>query len=207
MDDVELRRFINNLINYTEGGDVDLPTRMEKMVWNDLVEVLNHNERKRERAAERSRKNGTKGGRPNNPVGSNETQNNPVGYNETQQVNEEPSGINNNLNNLLMDNGKWLMDNGKGLMVNGKGSIDNGNKLLDIMKQVIEEGYVQEEEVLNWKIGDTREKLNYIFFDYPGWESDLLKLGLDGFIIKIENNKNMDVDFILHSTLKAHLTL
>ena len=51
MDDVELRRFINNLINYTEGLEVELPTRLEQMIWNDLVEVLNHNERKRERSA------------------------------------------------------------------------------------------------------------------------------------------------------------
>jgi hypothetical protein len=123
MDDAELRRFINNLITHTEGGEVELPSRIEQMVWNDLVEVLNHNERKRERAAERSRKNGQLGGRPNNL-------NNPVGSKETQQVIEEPSGLNNNLNNLLMVNGKWLMDNGvmvNGVMVNGV--MVNGNML------------------------------------------------------------------------------
>jgi hypothetical protein len=122
MDDAELRRFINNLITHTEGGEVELPSRIEQMVWNDLVEVLNHNERKRERAAERSRQNGQRGGRPNNL-------NNPVGSKETQQVMEKPSGLNNNLNNLIMVNGKWLVDNGQLLMDNGKGSMDNGNML------------------------------------------------------------------------------
>lgn len=85
MDDVELRRFINNLINYTEGGAVDLPTRVDQVIWNDVVEILNHNETKREAAAKRSKENGAKGGRPNNPTGSNETHNNPMGLSKPKE--------------------------------------------------------------------------------------------------------------------------
>jgi nitrate reductase alpha subunit len=153
MEDDELRRFINNLINHTEGNEVDLPTRMEKMVWNDLVEVLNHNERKRERAAERSRQNGQRGGRPTKP---NETHNNPIGYNKTQQDIEEPDGINNNLNNLLMGNGKLLMENGKGSMVNGV--IVNG--VIDIFKQEMD---ILEEKKKNngWNSLSVKEAARY----------------------------------------------
>lgn len=160
MEDDELRRFINNLINHTEGNEVDLPTRMEKMVWNDLVEVLNHNERKRERAAERSRQNGQRGGRPTKP---NETQNNPTGLNETQQDIEKPDGINNNLNNLLMGNGKLLMENGKLLMENGKGLINTGvmvNNVMDIVKQemnILEE----KKQTQGWNSLSVKEAARY----------------------------------------------
>lgn len=82
MDDVELRRFIYNLIDYTEGKEVNLPSRLEQVIWNDVVEILNHNETKRQAAAKRSKENGSKGGRPSNPTGSNETQNNPTGFSE-----------------------------------------------------------------------------------------------------------------------------
>jgi hypothetical protein len=203
MEDDELRRFINNLINHTEGNDVDLPTRMEKMIWNDLVEILNHNERKRERAAERSRENGKKGGRP-------ETQNNLTGSNKTQQVIKEPNGLNENPENLLMDNGKLLMDNSKidnGQMVDGNMSKDICNKLIDIMKELIEEGIVKEEFVKQMKISDTREILTNIFYDYPSWETDLQNLGLDTFMRNSNKKTSVELDYKIYSTLRAHQIL
>lgn len=71
MDDVELRRFINNLIDHTEGREINLPTRIEKMVWNDVVEVLELNERKRVVVVEKRREAGKKGGAP---IGNNNAQ-------------------------------------------------------------------------------------------------------------------------------------
>jgi hypothetical protein len=64
MDDIELRRFINNLIDYTEDRPINLPTRIEQMIWNDVVEVLNHNETKRQATVEKRRLAGLKGGAP-----------------------------------------------------------------------------------------------------------------------------------------------
>lgn len=71
MDDVELRRFINNLIDHTEGKEINLPTRIEQMVWNDVVEVLNLNELKRQNVVEKRREAGKKGGAP---IGNNNAQ-------------------------------------------------------------------------------------------------------------------------------------
>jgi hypothetical protein len=87
MDDVELRRFINNLINYTDGNQIELNTKIDTIVWNDAVELLNHNEAKRQRTIERNKKNGQSGGRPAKP---NETQDNPVGFSETQHNPNKP---------------------------------------------------------------------------------------------------------------------
>ena len=81
------------------------------------------------------------------------------------------------------------------------------NKLIEAMKQVIDDGYITEEEVNNWKIADTREKLNYIFLDYPNWETDFWNLGLDAFIRKASFKSNIEINYIVHSTLKAHLLL
>jgi hypothetical protein len=98
MDDVELRRFINNLINYTDGNEIELLTKIDNIVWNDAVELLNHNETKRQKTIERNRVNGKYGGRPpkpnetqDNPVGFKETQNNPVGFSETHNNPTEPT--------------------------------------------------------------------------------------------------------------------
>lgn len=209
MDDVELRRFINNLIDYTEGRPIDLPTRIDKMVWNDVVEVLNHNETKRAATVEKRRLAGLKGGAP---AGNNNAQKKTNVVEETNK---------NNQNNQMVEEQAKQPEKGNVLsdVCKEEGVICNvlndgcnmlnveGNKLVDIMKQLIEEGYVEEEEVVNWKINDTREKLNYIFFDYPNWEPDLLKLGLDGFVNKIKNKSSIEVDYVLHSTLKAHLIL
>ena len=181
MEDDELRRFINNLINHTEGNEINLPTRMEKMLWNDLVEVLNHNERKREMTAERSRQNGLKGGRP-------QTQNNPVGFNKTQQVNEKPSGLNNNPENLLMGNGKLEMGNGK--------------KLLGVMKQLIDEGITSKEDVENLNIQEVRGMLTYSLPNVPDWEEKLNKCGYNGFCLYLKDNK-VEVDYILSAQIKA----
>ena len=202
MDDVELRRFINNLINYTENKPIDLPTRIDQMVWNDVVEVLDHNENKRQVVAEKRRIAGQKGGAP---VGNNNAQKKTDVVDETnknnqnnQMVEEQPKQTKQpEESNVLSEGCKELSDGCN--MLNEK-----GQRLVDIMKQVIQDTELTEEEVINWKITDTREKLNYMFEDYPNWESDFLKLGLDGFIRKIPMKSNLQVDYMVYSTLKAH---
>lgn len=85
MDDVELRRFINNLIDHTEGREINLPTRLEKMVWNDVVEVLELNERKRVEVVQKRREAGKKGGAP---VGNNNAQKKTDVVNKTTKNNQ-----------------------------------------------------------------------------------------------------------------------
>ncbi len=208
MDDVELRRFINNLCNYAEDKPIDLPTRIDQMVWNDVVEVLNHNETKRQATVEKRRLAGLKGGAP-------------VGNTNAQKKTEVEETTKNNQNNQMVEKqtkqpekskelregSKELSDKSKELREGCNMLNDMSNKIIDIMKQVIEDGYITEEEVKGWKINDTREKLNYIFEDYPNWEPDLLRLGTDDFIRKASFKSKTEINYIVHSTLKAHLIL
>ncbi len=199
MDDVELRRFINNLINYTENKPIDLPTRIDQMVWNDVVEVLDHNETKRQVVAEKRRIAGQKGGAP---VGNNNAQKKTDVVDETnknnQMVEEQPKQT------KQPEESKELSDGCKELSDGCNMLNEKGQRLVGIMKQVIEDGYIDEDIVINWKITDTREILNKMLYDYQYWENDFNNLGLDGFLRKVPLKSNIQVDYILHSTLKAH---
>ncbi|MEY4334832.1 MAG: hypothetical protein RLZZ196_3582 [Bacteroidota bacterium] len=204
MDDVELRRFINNLCNYAEDKQIDLPTRIEQMVWNDVVEVLNHNETKRLKTIEKRSEAGKKGGAP-------------VGNTNAQKKTDVDETNKNNQNNQMVElqtkqtkqpeERSVLSEECKEISEGCNMLKDVRNKVLDIMKQVIEDTDLTEEEVMNWKISDTREKLNYIFEDYPNWENDFWELGLDAFIRKASFKSNIEINYIVYDTLKAHLIL
>lgn len=75
----EVQRFMLNIFRNLKGEPPYLPTRAEQMHWLQIERILNINKEKYEKAAERSRQNGKKGGRPINPE-------NPVGYLETQKT-------------------------------------------------------------------------------------------------------------------------
>jgi hypothetical protein len=215
MDDVELRRFINNLINYTEGNQIDLPTRIDKMVWNDVVELLDHNETKRQKTIERRREAGKKGGAPvgnSNAQKKIEVEETTKNNQNNQLVEKQPKQP--DICNMIYDEGYMKKEEGNMIYVEGNMLKDEGymkndirNKLLDIMKQVIEEGYIKKEEVLNWRLNDTREMLNDIFIDYPNWEKDLMKFGLDGFVMRMDKFTKVEPDYIVINTLRAHSIL
>jgi|GEM_PF-3084359 len=215
MNDEELRRFINNLCNYAEGKDVNLPTRLEQMVWNDVVELLNHNEIKRQKTIERRKEAGKKGGAP-------------IGNSNAQKKIEDEETTKNNQNNQLVekqtkqtdigrrkkDEGYMLKEEGNMIYVEGRGKKeesnrkkDIGDKLLVIMKQIIEDGLIKKDEVLNLTLTETRSILNDLLFDYPNWEEDLFKFGLDGFILRIDKFSKVEQDYVLINTLRAHLLL
>jgi hypothetical protein len=80
MNDKELRRFIENLIIWHQGGEVSLPTREDRFIWNGILPVLELNEKKYIKSSGASRENGKLGGRPTK---DGKTQ-------LTQQVFEEP---------------------------------------------------------------------------------------------------------------------
>ena len=80
MNDQQVRRFISNLCNYTEGREVELPTELEKALWIGVLPSLKINDEKYERVLERNRKNGQMGGAPfgnQNARKEETTQNNP----------------------------------------------------------------------------------------------------------------------------------
>ena len=74
MTPFEVQNFMLNIFRNARGEQPYLPSRAEQMHWLQIERILNINKEKYEKRAERSRENGTKGGRPtNNP-------DNPVGY-------------------------------------------------------------------------------------------------------------------------------
>jgi hypothetical protein len=158
MDDVELRRFINNLINYTEGNEIELPTRIDQMVWNDVVELLNHNETKRQRTIEKRREAGKKGGAP-------------VGNNNAQKKTDVEETTKNKQNNQMVE--KQTKQPVICNMIYDEGYMkkEEGNML-------------KEEGDMEYDIKEVREMLNEIYVDIPEWQKEFWKLGIDKFIEK-----------------------
>ncbi len=58
MDDQQLRRFINNLCNYTEGKEINLDGLIDEIMWSQVKPLLDHNETKRQKRIEGGRKGG-----------------------------------------------------------------------------------------------------------------------------------------------------
>jgi hypothetical protein len=64
LSDKELRRFIENLICFHRGTEVNLKSKPDKLVWNGVLPALILNDKKYQETVERNRENGKKGGRP-----------------------------------------------------------------------------------------------------------------------------------------------
>ncbi len=119
LNDKELRRFINNLIQYHDGGDIELKSKTDKLVWNGILPALEVNDLKYQSKVEASRENGKKGGRPPKEKISQ----------ETQQVFDKPKEP----------------DNSKGKIVNSEKEIDNGKRGIDNSEKKIENGKLENE--------------------------------------------------------------
>jgi hypothetical protein len=158
MDDVELRRFINNLCDYSEGKDINLPTRIDQMVWNDVVELLNHNENKRQRIIEKRREAGKKGGAP-------------VGNNNAQKKTDVVETNKNNQNNQMVEKQT------KQPVI--------CNMIYDEGYMMKDEGYMLKEEGdMEYDTKEIKRMLNEIYIDIPEWEKEFWKLGIDKFVEK-----------------------
>jgi hypothetical protein len=96
MNDVELRNFIKNLCRFTNGEEVELKTREEKLCWLGILPALENNKVKYEKKVESNRENGKLGGAPKGNQNARKE--------ETTQ---------NNPNNLIRDNSKEINDNSK----------------------------------------------------------------------------------------------
>jgi hypothetical protein len=184
MDDIELRRFITNLINYTEGNDIELITKLDNVFWNDAVELLNFNEFKRQKKIE----NGKKGGEAKATKSYQTVPNDIKSYQTVPNPSVEGKGI--------KDEGKGIKDEGKGIKDEGKTKI-----LLKNYKQMIEEGYFTEEQIVNMKLSEVRKRLNFIFKEINNWEEELNKLGSSMFIQKYSGEYS--IDYCIASDIKA----
>lgn len=104
LSDKELRRFINNLIAWHEGKEVDLKSKADSLIWNGVLPALKVNDDKWQTSADRSRENGKLGGRPPKET----TQ-------KTQRVILKPDN-----SKLLNGNSKEVIDNSEMLKENRK---------------------------------------------------------------------------------------
>jgi hypothetical protein len=119
LNDKELRRFINNLIQYHDGGGIELKSKTDKLVWNGVLPGLEINNEKYHSQVDRSRENGKKGGRPPREKKSQ----------ETQQVFEKPKKPDNSKEEIL--NREEIKDKSK--QVNGNIELINVNRKEEIV--------------------------------------------------------------------------
>jgi hypothetical protein len=117
MTNEELRRFIDNLISWHQGGEISLPNREDKFIWNGVLPGLEANEKKYVASSGASRENGRLGGRPKKEI----TQ-------ESQQVILEPNKPVNS--EMLNGNSKMEIENGEELNVESKWSNGNGQMII-----------------------------------------------------------------------------
>jgi hypothetical protein len=158
MNDEELRRFINNLIIWHSGGEVLLPTREDRFIWNGILPALEVNEKKYIARAGSSRENGKLGGRPPK---DNKTQ-------ITQQVLEEPN---------KPVKGKRLIEESLKKNVESKMFIENDKENID------DESQNKKENKSTITLKEYRNIFNELFIGYPTWEQDLLRYGVNQFLI------------------------
>ena len=138
MNDEELRRFIENLITWHQGGEVSLPTREDRFIWNGVLPALEVNDKRYVERAGASRENGKLGGRPPK-VGKSQI---------TQQVIREPkkpvnSKVLNVNSKMEIENGEesnvesnWT--NGNGQIVIGNSNNTNGESISTYLKREID---------------------------------------------------------------------
>ena len=147
MTDQQVRRFIINLCNFTEGKEIDLPTDIEKALWIGVVPSLKINQEKYDKKVENNRSNGQKGGRPKsidnpdgfpgnqiNPDGFPDNPDNPDGFPDNP---DNPDGFPHNPKNPIRDNSKEINENRQELTENwkeknGNSELENGNRKLEI---------------------------------------------------------------------------
>ena len=139
IDDSTLRKFINNLISYDQGGEVLLESNEDKLLWNGVLHGLDANIKKHEERVKRNRENGKKGGRPQKVIDTVEV---PA---ESSENPKEPSGFFNNPQKP--DNSKRVIDNGEEVKVKTEEIIDNTELINQIGKKDIDYGEFKNDEL------------------------------------------------------------
>lgn len=163
MNDEELRRFIENLITWHQGGEVSLQTREDRFIWNGVLPALIVNDKKYVERAGASRENGKLGGRPPK-VGKTQI---------TQEVIKEPKKP-----------------------VKSKENIDKSEELKS-KECIVDRLEKNVERELNNRISlkEYRKIFNELFVNYPEWEQDLFKYGVNQFLIMNQRFQINNSDF------------
>ena len=170
LSDKELRRFIENLISFHRGTEVNLKSKPDKLVWNGVLPALILNDKKYQETVERNRENGKKGGRPKKEAAETEK---PNGFIEnlykTDGFKEKPK---------KPDNSKVEIDNSKGEIDNSIKTTGNRELNTENCKDVIVETEVvneyQQQVFENWKNSRIKKLKDIIQKKYPGYPQLLL---------------------------------
>jgi hypothetical protein len=116
LDDIELRRFIHNLIKYHSGEEIDLPAKADRLVWRGILPGLEANQDKYEKRVQANRENGKLGGAPKG--------NQNASKEKTTQINrEQPKQP--DKREQINENSKIETDNRKNINENREEVIDN----------------------------------------------------------------------------------
>ncbi len=180
LPDETVVRFMKNLIKYHSGREVELPSIVDKVLWFGVLPGLDVNIDKWNDRAERSRENGKLGGRPpkiEHTLKTKQVTLEPKKPEQTRQVNLEPKKPVNSEKEI--DNSKMTKDNRKDLMVKSEKMNDNVTVEISSVNSP------------SMTLKEYREVFNELFEDYPNWESDLLKLGVNQFLFK---NKDYQIN-------------
>ena len=130
-DDQELRRFINNLVKYHQGEEVDLQTKTDRLVWHVILPALQINEAKYNKKVEANRENGKFGGAP---FGNQNAR--------KEKTTQTTQSTQNNPNNPIIDNREKIIDKREEITGNRKETSDK--------REVITGN--SEMETGNWKV-------------------------------------------------------
>lgn len=142
LSDEEKIRFIYNLIRYHEGKEVELTSKVDKLVWNGVLPALRTNQKKYEERIEKNRKNGKLGGRPTQDNSKNQMDSKITnGSSKNQMVSEKPNGssknpkkpngFSENPKNPITGNRQEITDNSKKIIENSKKETGDREKEID----------------------------------------------------------------------------
>ena len=141
LDDVELRRLINNLVKYHRKEAVELVTKADRLVWQGILPGLQTNEARYERKVAANRANGQLGGAPPG--------------NGNARKDKTTQSTQNNPNNLIID---------KREEING-----NSEKVIDNIEEITEKSQLEienwEESNENRDLVNDDVKLEDVFSD------------------------------------------
>ena len=146
IDDSTLRKFINNLISYDQGGKVLLESNEDKLLWNGVLHGLDANIKKHEERVKRNRENGKKGGRPQKvkdvvevPTNSSENPKEPIGFFGNPQKPDNSKKVNGNREQVKVKT-EEISDNRELINQIGNKNIDYGEFKNDKLKRELREG-------------------------------------------------------------------
>lgn len=122
LSDKEVRRFINNLIAWHQGEEIELKSKSDILIWTGVLPALEINDEKWNSSAKKSRENGKKGGRK--PKITQQVLEEP-----TKPVNSKELNVNSKLINVereeVIDNCELETENSEKLIENKDDVIDN----------------------------------------------------------------------------------